>query len=70
MNQMKKKSHSICLLASSGRGETVLEETLEAEKLHGFKVGKDFSPYTFTIRISTRKEMRYEQLEYFNFSGK
>ena len=45
MNLMKEKSHSICLLTSSGRGETVLEETLEAERLHGFKVGKDFSPY-------------------------
>lgn len=45
MNLMKEKSHSICLLASSGRGEIVLEETLEAERLHGFKVGKYFSPY-------------------------
>lgn len=68
MNQMKEKSHSISLLASSGRGEIVLEETLEAEILLGFKV---VSPYTHpTIRISIRKEMRYEKLEYFNFSGK
>lgn len=46
MNQMTEKPHSINLLASSGRGETVLEETLKAERLLGFKVGKDFSPYT------------------------
>lgn len=46
MNQMKEKSHSISLLASSGRGEIVLEETLEAEILLGFKVGKDFSLYS------------------------
>lgn len=43
MNQMKEKSHSISLLASSSRGEIVLEETLKAERLLGFKVGKDFS---------------------------
>lgn len=41
----KEKVHSICLLTSSGRGETVLEETPEAERLHRFKVGKDLSPY-------------------------
>lgn len=46
MKLMKEKSHSICLLTSSGRGKTIVEETLEAERLHGFKVGKDFSPYT------------------------
>lgn len=42
----KEKVHSMCLLTSSGRGETVLEETLEAGRLHRFKVGKDISPYT------------------------
>lgn len=46
MNQMKEKPHSISLLASSGRGEIVLEETLKAERLLGFKVGKDLSPCT------------------------
>lgn len=46
MNLRKEKLHSVCLLTSSGRDETVLEETLEAERLHGFKVRKDLSPYT------------------------
>lgn len=45
MNRTKEKSHSKCFLASSGRGETMLEETFEAERLCGLKVGKDFSPY-------------------------
>lgn len=45
MNQMKEKPHSVSLLASSARGEIVLEETLEAQRLHKFKVGKDFSLY-------------------------
>lgn len=42
MNQMKEKSQSVSLLASSGRGEIVLEETLKAERLLVFKVEKDF----------------------------
>lgn len=37
---------TFCFLTSSGRGETVVKETLEAKRLHGFKVEMDFSPYT------------------------
>lgn len=51
MNLMKEKLYFICLLIFLGRGEIVLEEIFEVERLYGFKVGKDFFLYIFYYMI-------------------